>query len=54
MPTYDYKCQDCKHTFTRVESISAHERARAACPKCRSANVSRVFTSFYAKTVRKS
>lgn len=54
MPTYEYKCDKCQHEFTRVETIVAHERSKATCPKCKSATVSRVFTPFYAKTVRKS
>ena len=54
MPTYDYRCEKCGHSFSRVETISAHERSKVACPKCKAAAVSRVFTPFYAKTVRKS
>lgn len=54
MPTYEYRCEKCKHAFSRIETISAHERSKVTCPKCKSATVSRVFTPFYAKTVRKS
>lgn len=55
MPTYKYFCDNCRHRFKRVESISAHEQHRKpACPKCRSKRVSRVFSGFYAKTGKKS
>jgi len=54
MPTYDYKCEKCGHQFSRIETIAAHERSKVTCPKCRAATVTRVFSAFYAKTVRKS
>ncbi|MCH7874794.1 MAG: zinc ribbon domain-containing protein [Gemmatimonadetes bacterium] len=55
MPTYQYFCDNCRHRFKRVESISAHEQHRKpACPKCRSKRVSRVFSGFYPKTGKKS
>lgn len=54
MPTYEYRCEKCGHEFSRIATIAAHERSKVACPKCKAATVSRVFTPFYAKTVRKS
>ncbi|MCZ6918046.1 MAG: zinc ribbon domain-containing protein [Gemmatimonadetes bacterium] len=54
MPTYDYVCKDCGREFSRVESMAKHRRAPEACPACHSRNTERVFTSFYAKTIRKS
>ncbi|MBI4502117.1 MAG: zinc ribbon domain-containing protein [Gemmatimonadetes bacterium] len=54
MPTYEYRCDKCGKQFSRIESISTHGRKKASCPKCKSAKVSRVFTPFYAKTVKKS
>lgn len=32
MPTYDYSCRTCGHTFEVFEAISAS--TRKACPKC--------------------
>ena len=54
MPTYEYHCHACDSDFSRTESVSAHEKAKVACPHCRSTKVERTFTAFYAKTGRKS
>ena len=32
MPTYDYKCSDCGHTFEELQSMK--EDALVLCPKC--------------------
>ena len=32
MPTYDYECKDCKHTFEEFHSMSAKPRIK--CPEC--------------------
>jgi putative FmdB family regulatory protein len=32
MPTYDYKCLDCEHTFEKFESIKADPLTD--CPEC--------------------
>jgi putative FmdB family regulatory protein len=32
MPTYDYYCSACKHTFERFESIG--DDGAKACPEC--------------------
>jgi len=54
MPTYEYKCEQCRRHFTRLESIAEHGRRRPACPKCKSKKVTQLLAPFYAKTVRKS
>jgi putative FmdB family regulatory protein len=54
MATYEYECQDCGHEFVVTESLAQHGRKRPACPQCRSTSVERIFTPFYAKTIRKS
>ena len=54
MPTYDYICEDCGREFSRVEAMTRHRQAQEACPACHSKKVERVFTPFYAKTIRKS
>ena len=32
MPTYDYKCRECAHTFAVVQSMT--EKAKVDCPDC--------------------
>jgi len=32
MPTYEYKCEDCGHTFERFQTITAKPLGR--CPEC--------------------
>ncbi len=54
MPRYQYRCEACEHEFERPERIEEHETAHPTCPECGSDEVRQVFTSFFAKTSRKS
>ena len=54
MPTYEYRCRSCQQTFTQHEKISEHDASSAVCPNCRSRDVERIMSGFYAKTPRKS
>ena len=40
MPTYDYECQACKHTFEKFQSITAKPVRK--CPKCGQLKVKRL------------
>jgi len=40
MPTYDYKCDACGHTFERFQSITA--RSIRTCPECKERRVRRL------------
>ena len=41
MPSYDFRCKDCHHTFTlSYESYQAFEEAVPACPQCSSTRLS--------------
>ncbi|HEX9610790.1 MAG TPA: zinc ribbon domain-containing protein [Gemmatimonadales bacterium] len=53
MPIYEYRCTRCGREWSRQEPISEHGREPAACPVC-GADSERVFSAFFAKTVRKS
>ena len=46
MPVYEYICKDCKKEFV--------VRTKVACPKCRSLNVDRHWTSVFVETARKT
>jgi putative FmdB family regulatory protein len=54
MPTYEYKCQDCKKIFTIIQSISDHGKATVSCPNCKSTKAKKVISIFTAKTSKKS
>jgi putative FmdB family regulatory protein len=54
MPTYEYRCRECKKQFERVEALSDHGHGKPQCPQCKSRHVDQVFTSFFAKTARKA
>lgn len=54
MPTYEYRCRECKKQFERVEALADHGHGRPQCPQCKSRQVEQVFTSFFAKTARKA
>jgi putative FmdB family regulatory protein len=54
MPSYDYRCRKCGQQFTTREKIAEHNSGAATCPECKSQEVERVMSSFYAKTPRKS
>ena len=54
MPTYEYLCNDCKHKFTVVMSISEHDKGKVACPKCKRKNIKQQVSTFQTKTSKKS
>lgn len=41
MPTYDYKCSACGHTFDELQSFS--EPALTKCPACKKNKLERLF-----------
>jgi len=54
MPTYDYRCNECKKQFSRTMSIKEHDTKRVKCPKCSSSKVSQQLGKIYAQTSKKS
>jgi putative FmdB family regulatory protein len=54
MPTYDYRCEKCRKSFSIVQTVKEHERRKVVCPKCGSRTVKRQISPFYAITSRKS
>ncbi len=54
MPIYEYRCTKCRKRFSYEQSISEHGKRRPACPKCKSRAVESMFSTFFAKTGRKS
>ena len=43
MPTYDYECGSCGHTFEQFQSMTAKPKKK--CPECGSSRVRRVISS---------
>jgi putative FmdB family regulatory protein len=54
MPTYVYRCEQCKETFEQIETMSEHGTSKPKCPHCGSDRIARVPAPFTAKTARKS
>lgn len=55
MPSYEYLCNDCKKEFSVILSLKEVElKPKVVCPGCRSDNVTKKFSGFFAKTSRKS
>jgi len=54
MPTYDYRCGNCKKTFSVTCSISQHGKKPVRCPKCESKKVKQAISSFFAVTSHKA
>jgi putative FmdB family regulatory protein len=45
MPIYEYRCCECKHTFSRLQRVGAGSEG-VRCPKCESVKVERLLSSF--------
>jgi putative FmdB family regulatory protein len=54
MPTYEYRCEKCQAIFEIVQSMAEHERGKVVCPHCQSKQIVQQFSSFFAKTSKKS
>ena len=54
MPTYEYKCRNCKKVFTLIMPISEYEKGKVKCPKCGKGRVKQQITEFMVQTSRKS
>jgi putative FmdB family regulatory protein len=54
MPTYVFRCSNCRKVFEKVMTVAQREQARPVCPKCKGRKVEPVLSGFFAKTSRKS
>jgi putative FmdB family regulatory protein len=54
MPTYDYRCEKCRKSFSLMMTMSQHDGKKPACPKCGSRRVRQRMASFFAVTSKKS
>jgi putative FmdB family regulatory protein len=42
MPTYEYRCKECRQRFEKNLSYAEYDQDRAACPSCGSESVQRI------------
>jgi putative FmdB family regulatory protein len=54
MPIYDYRCDNCAKTFSVTLSMAEHDKGKIACPGCKDDKVVQLYSTFYAKTSKKS
>lgn len=55
MPSYEYRCTNCRKEFEIVTTFNQHARHQhPKCPKCGSAKVEHKFSVFQAVTAKKS
>jgi putative FmdB family regulatory protein len=53
MPSYDYRCSECKKKFSVMLSIKEHDAKKVKCPKCAGKKVEQQISHFMTKTSRK-
>lgn len=54
MPLYEYQCRECRKTFSVRMKINEHGKKRPKCPHCGSRKLDQQYSSFFAKTGKKS
>jgi putative FmdB family regulatory protein len=54
MPVYEYYCDNCRRDGSITLSISAHDKATAACPQCGNMALRPLVSMFFSQTSRKS
>ena len=54
MPLYEYICFACDKTFTKVLTLSEHDKDTVVCPHCGSDQVEQEVSAFFAVTGKKS
>jgi len=54
MPTYDYKCQECKKKFQVTMTWTDFDQRKPKCPKCGKRKVEQVYGEVLVKTSKKS
>jgi putative FmdB family regulatory protein len=53
MPHYEFFCNACQKTFSKILTISEHEK-EIACPHCGSKSIEQRWSAFSAVTSKKS
>jgi len=53
MPQYNFLCRACEKEFSKILTISEHEKGGIICPHCKSKDIGRRWAAFYAVTSKK-
>src|ERR1700730_6096524 len=54
MPHYEFFCNACKKTSSKILTIARHDAEKTACPHCESHEVEQRWSAFSAITSRKT
>ena len=54
MPNYEFFCNACHKAFSKILTITEHDKEKIACPHCGSKNVEQRWSAFSAVTPNKS
>ena len=54
MPIYEYQCEVCNQSFSVKMSMAEREQRTIECPACKGKRVIPHYSTFYAKTSKKS
>ncbi len=54
MPHYEFFCNACKKTFSRILTIAEHGQGKITCPHCGSRNTEQRWSAFSVMTSKKS
>ena len=54
MPHYEFFCNGCKKSFSKILSLADYENDKIVCPKCGSKNVEQRWFAFTVITSKKS
>jgi putative FmdB family regulatory protein len=54
MPHYEFVCNACEKTFSKILTITEHDAWKTVCPHCGSHEVEQRWSAFSAVTAKKS
>jgi hypothetical protein len=54
MPQYNFLCRASKKEFSKILTLSEHEKGKIVCPHFKSKHVEQRWAAFYAVTSNKS
>lgn len=54
MPIYEYRCKRCGNIFSIQLSMTEHEKGHLTCPACSYGQYIQLYSTFFAKTGKKS